>query len=191
MHKNKIYIVDFPILFETLYEINDYLNYNLYNLNYEDYLKKNEDNKNSLFIIKKPNTTEKKNFDIQNKFYLNNLPIKLNELTQQINIFFLKSVYQSNSQINFKNYNLNLNDKIIKSDKKKLKLTEKEVKIITFLLSHKTPQKTLVLQKEIWGYEESLETHTVETHIYRLRKKIDDCFNDPDFLKKNRNGYLL
>ena len=191
MHKNKIYIVDFPILFETLYEINDYLNYNLYNLNYEDYLKKNEDNKNSLFIIKKPNTTEKKNFDIQNKFYLNNLPVKLNELTQQINIFFLKSVYQSNSQINFKNYNLNLNDKIIKSDKKKLKLTEKEVKIIIFLLSHKTPQKTLVLQKEIWGYEESLETHTVETHIYRLRKKIDDCFNDPDFLKKNRNGYLL
>tara|TARA_B110000503_G_scaffold59939_1_gene95422 strand:+ start:1722 stop:2297 length:576 start_codon:yes stop_codon:yes gene_type:complete len=191
MQKKKIYIVDFPILFETLYEINIYLNYNLYNLNYEDYSKKSADNKNSLFIIKKPNTFEKKNFDIQNKFYLNNLPIKLNELILKINIFFLKSVYQSNSQINFKNYNLNLNDKIIKSDKKKLKLTEKEVKIITFLLSHKTPQKTLVLQKEIWGYKQSLETHTVETHIYRLRKKIDDCFNDPDFLKKNRNGYLL
>jgi len=191
MNKNKIYIVDFPILFETLYEINIYLNYNLYNLNYDDYLKKNEDNKNSLFIIKKPNTIIKKNFDTQNKFYLSNLPIKLNKLIQKINIFFLKSVYQSNSQVNFKNYNLNLNDKIIKLDKKKLKLTEKEVKIITFLLSHKTPQKILVLQKEIWGYEESLETHTVETHIYRLRKKIDDCFNDPDFLKKNRNGYLL
>jgi len=191
MYKKKIYIVDFPVLFETLYEINIYLNYNLYNLNYEDYSKKSADNKNSLFIIKKPNTFEKKNFDIQNKFYLNNLPIKLNELIQKINIFFLKSVYQSNSQINFKNYNLNLNDKIIKSDKKKLKLTEKEVKIITFLLSHKTPQKTLVLQKEIWGYGQSLETHTVETHIYRLRKKIADCFNDPDFLKKNRNGYLL
>ena len=191
MHKNKIYIVDFPILFETLYEINIYLNYNLYNLNYDDYLKKNEDDKNSLFIIKKSNIIEKKKFDTQNKFYLNNLPIKLNKLIQKINIFFLKSVYQSNSQVNFKNYNLNLNDKIIKLDKKKLKLTEKEVKIITFLLSHKTPQKILVLQKEIWGYEESLETHTVETHIYRLRKKIDDCFNDPDFLKKNRNGYLL
>jgi len=191
MYKKKIYIVDFPVLFETLYEINIYLNYKLYNLNYEDYTKKSADNKNSLFIIKKPNTFEKKNFDIQNKFYLNNLPIKLNELIQKINIFFLKSVYQSNSQINFKNYNLNLNDKIIKSDKKKLKLTEKEVKIITFLLSHKTPQKTLVLQKEIWGYGQSLETHTVETHIYRLRKKIADCFNDPDFLKKNRNGYLL
>ena len=191
MLKKKIYIVDFLVLFETLYEINIYLNYNLYNLNYEDYSKKSADNKNSLFIIKKPNTFEKKNFDIQNKFYLNNLPIKLNELILKINIFFLKSVYQSNSQINFKNYNLNLNDKIIKSDKKKLKLTEKEVKIITFLLSHKTPQKTLVLQKEIWGYKQSLETHTVETHIYRLRKKIDDCFNDPDFLKKNRNGYLL
>jgi len=191
MNKNKIYIVDFPILFETLYEINIYLNYNLYNLNYDDYLKKNEDNKNSLFIIKKSNIVEKKNFDTQNKFYLSNLPIKLNKLIQKINIFFLKSVYQSNSQVNFKNYNLNLNDKIIKLDKKKLKLTEKEVKIITFLLSHKTPQKILVLQKEIWGYEESLETHTVETHIYRLRKKIDDCFNDPDFLKKNRNGYLL
>ena len=61
MHKNKIYIVDFPILFETLYEINIYLNYNLYNLNYDDYLKKNEDNKNSLFIIKKSNIIEKKN----------------------------------------------------------------------------------------------------------------------------------
>ena len=55
----------------------------------------------------------------------------------------------------------------------------------------KTPQKTSILQKEIWGYGQDLETHTVETHIYRLRKKIKDYFNDATFLKKNKNGYLL
>ena len=104
---------------------------------------------------------------------------------------FLKTVYQSNSKIFFKKYLLNLNNKTINLNEKKLKLTEKEIKIILFLLTKKIPQKTPVLQKEIWGYSQDLETHTVETHIYRLRKKINNYFNDSTFLKKNKNGYLL
>jgi DNA-binding response OmpR family regulator len=128
---------------------------------------------------------------LQNNLIFDDLPININKLIEKINIFFLKSVYQSNSQIYFKDYILNLNNKTIFLNKKKLKLAEKEVKIILFLLSEKTPQKTSVLQKKIWGYRQDLETHTVETHIYRLRKKIKNHFNDATFLKKNKNGYLL
>ena len=129
--------------------------------------------------------------DFNNILIFNKLPIYINKIVEKINISFLKSVYQFNSQISFKDYILNLNDKTMNLKSKKLRLTEKEVNIITFLFTKKIPQKTSILQKEIWGYDQNLETHTVETHIYRLRKKINNFFNDPTILKKNKDGYLL
>lgn len=192
MHKKNIYLVEFKQLFEILYEINSFLNYNLYELDYKNYLiMKNLNKDNSLFLFKNTDLLEKKNSNFKNVLILDDLPIYVNKLIEKINIFFLKSVYQSNSQIYFKKYILNLNNKTINLNEKNLKLTEKEVKIILFLLSKKIPQKTSVLQKEIWGYGQDLETHTVETHIYRLRKKINNYFNDSTFLKKNKEGYLL
>ena len=192
MYKKKIYLVEFTQLFEILYEINSFLNYNLNEINYNDYLnKKDLDNNNSLFLFKNTKFLETKDLKFKNNLILYDLPININKLVEKINIFFLKNIYRSNSQIYFKKYILNLNNKIINLKEKKLKLTEKEVKIILFLLAKKIPQKTAVLQKKIWGYRQDLETHTVETHIYRLRKKIKDQFNDSTFLKKNKNGYLL
>ena len=192
MHKKNIYLVEFKQLFEILYEINSFLNYNLYELDYKNYLiMKNLNKDNSLFLFKNTDLLEKKNSNFKNVLILDDLPIYVNKLIEKINIFFLKSVYQSNSQIYFKKYILNLNNKTINLNEKNLKLTEKEVKIILFLISKKIPQKTSVLQKEIWVYGQDLETHTVETHIYRLRKKINNYFNDSTFLKKNKNGYLL
>ena len=187
-----IYIVEFKKLFEILYEINNFLNYNLHEVNYKSFLiKKNQKNSNSLFIFKNSDFLKKNDIYFNNILIFNKLPIYINKIVEKINISFLKSVYQFNSQISFKNYILNLNDKTINLKSKKLRLTEKEINIITFLLKKKIPQKTSILQKEIWGYNQSLETHTVETHIYRLRKKINNFFNDPTILKKNKDGYLL
>lgn len=192
MHKKNIYLVEFKQLFTILNEINDFLNYNIYEIDYKNYLV-NQDlhNNDSLFLFKNKDFLEKKKLKFKNNLILDDLPIHINKLIEKINIFFLKTVYQSNSKIFFKKYLLNLNNKTINLNEKKLKLTEKEIKIILFLLTKKIPQKTPVLQKEIWGYSQDLETHTVETHIYRLRKKINNYFNDSTFLKKNKNGYLL
>ena len=63
--------------------------------------------------------------------------------------------------------------------------------LILFLKSKSEPQKSEVLQKEVWGYLSELETHTVETHVYRLRKKIKDIFNDENFLISQKNGYTV
>ena len=192
MYKKNIYLVEFKQFYKILYEINNFLNYNLFDVSYKDYLiKRDLNNDNSLFLFQNEELLNKNDFKFENILILSDLPIHINELTEKINIFFLKSVYQSNSQIYFKKYILNLNSKIIILNEKKLKLTEKEVKIILFLLSKNIPQKSSVLQKEIWGYGQNLETHTVETHIYRLRKKIKNYFNDSTFLKKNKKGYLL
>ena len=192
MLKKNIYLVEFKQLFTILNEINNFLNYNIYEVDYKNYLVNQDiDSNNSLFLFKNNDFLKKKKLKFKNNLILDDLPIHINKLIEKINISFLKTVYQSNSKIFFKKYFLNLNNKTINLNEKKLKLTEKEMKIILFLLTKKIPQKTPVLQKEIWGYSQDLETHTVETHIYRLRKKINNYFNDSTFLKKNKNGYFL
>jgi DNA-binding response OmpR family regulator len=84
-----------------------------------------------------------------------------------------------------------LNSRIISNESNNLKLTEKEINVIVFLSKNKKPQKVNVLQNEVWGYSSELETHTVETHIYRLRKKISDKFKDDNFIVSKNNGYII
>ncbi|MDB9821045.1 helix-turn-helix domain-containing protein, partial [Candidatus Pelagibacter sp.] len=103
----------------------------------------------------------------------------------------IKQKYSFQSKLNIKNYILNLNSRIISSLNKELKLTEKEVDIIMFLNENKIPQSIKVLQNKVWGHLFKLETHTVETHIYRLRKKIKDQFNDDNFITSHDAGYLI
>ena len=86
---------------------------------------------------------------------------------------------------------MDLNSRIISKDKNKLKLTEREMEIIIFLNESKIAQKIIDLQNKVWGYSSELETHTVETHVYRLRKKISDSFNDEQFLISTDEGYLI
>jgi len=86
---------------------------------------------------------------------------------------------------------LDLNSRTISREKVDLKLTEKEIEIILFLKDQKEPQNILKLQKEVWGYSDDIETHTVETHVYRLRKKLKDTFQDDNFLKSLKEGYKI
>jgi DNA-binding response OmpR family regulator len=73
----------------------------------------------------------------------------------------------------------------------KLKLTEKEISIILYLFKKKTPISIKELKKNVWQYHSGIETHTVETHIYRLRKKIDKTFNDKNFILSKKDGYQI
>jgi DNA-binding response OmpR family regulator len=73
----------------------------------------------------------------------------------------------------------------------KLKLTEKEINTINYLSKSNKPVSIDELQAKVWSYQSDIETHTVETHIYRLRKKILNSFNDKEFIISKKNGYQI
>ena len=75
--------------------------------------------------------------------------------------------------------------------KKKLKLTEKEIDTILYLSKNGRSISVGELQKEVWGYQSELETHTVETHVHRLRKKIKEKFNDNNLIVSTKDGYQI
>ena len=88
-------------------------------------------------------------------------------------------------------YDINLNSKEICKNNLILKLTEKEIDFILFLKKKNSPQNVDSILHSVWGYSPNLETHTVETHVHRLRKKFSDTFNDNNFIKINKNGYYI
>ena len=196
MLKQNIYILNFDELYEIFNEVKSVLNFNISKISNLDLQKLNEANNSNfkdsilITIFNKKNfkisTIDEKEFSI-----IENLPIPLPNLIEKINIFFLKIKFNSLNKIYIKNYNINLNSRTIYNDDVETSLTEKEVQIIVFLLEKKTPQKISKLQSEIWNFSKDLETHTVETHIYRLRKKIKTIFGDDKFILSSKNGYYL
>ena len=198
MIKQNINIIVFQILYNILYEVRENLIFELYNYKNESEFiqslkKKDLKTGNSLVIIKSDNKllTENSLIDKRTIYQFNSLPLRIDELIQKINIQLIKQKYNFQSQIHLKKYTLNLNSRKIINHDKNLKLTEKEIGIILFLNENKIPQNIQILQNEVWGYSSELETHTVETHIYRLRKKMKDTFNDDNFILSNDKGYLI
>ena len=122
---------------------------------------------------------------------MNNFPLPYNKLTELINIQLIKLRFNHQSRISIKGYELNLNSKFLSKDNLSLRLTEKEIEIIQYLSETRTTHDVLDLQKNIWGYSAEMETHTVETHIYRFRKKISNKFNDDNFILSHQNGYFI
>ena len=88
-------------------------------------------------------------------------------------------------------YKINLNSRKMFDEKNELNLTEKEADIIVFLKDSEKPVTIKQLQTNVWGHNSKLETHTVETHIYRLRKKISDTFKNNDFIISTKSGYNI
>ena len=183
----KLIIFQNKELFKILNEINENFEFKLEFCEKEKDLK-SLDNKNSkdYLVISK-----KKIFNLTNQIIIDKFPININELNQILNINFLKSKFTEQSKIILGNYNLDLNSRILKHDLNELELTEKECSILIFLKQSKQPVKINELQEKVWGYNSVLETHTVETHIYRLRKKISDRFADNEFVESSKNGYFL
>ena len=120
-----------------------------------------------------------------------NCPFQLNNFVERINVIFLKNKFLNNSNLNILNYEINLNSKEILRDGRKLKLTEREINFILFLKNSNSPQNIKSILKSVWKYSPNLETHTVETHVHRLRKKFFSHFKDDNFIKINKKGYFI
>ena len=194
MIKQNIFIINYNSLYEILNEIKDNLSFNVKNyLSEDDFIENSTlDIKNSLIISRSKNKLlSDKKIDNKNFLDLSLFPISLNKLVELINIQLIKLKFNHQSKFNIKNYELNLNSKFISKSDLSLKLTEKEIEIILYLNETKTKHDVADLQKNIWGYSVDMETHTVETHIYRLRKKISDKFNDENFILSRENAYFI
>ena len=194
MINQNIFIINFSSLYEILYEIKHDLLFDIKNYDNEDNLLKNQNLnlKNSLIISKSyKNLLSIKDLSKANFFDLNLLPMSLTKLIELINIQLIKLKFNNQSKINIRDYELNLNSKFISKSDLNLKLTEKEIGIILYLNESNNDHQVHDLQKNIWGYSADMETHTVETHIYRLRKKIADKFNDENFILSGQNGYFI
>jgi len=113
------------------------------------------------------------------------------QFNQEIINVCKKFEFNNNSLINIKNYILDKNERILKKNNTFLKITEKEIDFIEFLNSSTKPLSRDFILKNIWNYSSDTDTHTVETHIYRLRQKIKDKFEDNNFIKNSKKGYSL
>ena len=184
MNNQTLVIYDFKILYQILAEIDEHISFNL--LNIKKISELNLKNENNYLII-----SNKKLKGFENQITINHYPIGIIKLIESINIKFLKKKYNQQSEIDLGLYKLNLNSRKIFNKDKSLDLTERESNIIIFLNNSKTPVKISKLQTEVWGHNSKLETHTVETHIYRLRKKINDIFSDNNFIKSSKLGYTI
>ena len=183
MNNQILVIYDFKILYEILKEIEIHINFNLINIKKIKELNlKAHDN----FLII---SNKKKN--VENQILVDQFPINVFKLIENINIKFLKKKFNQQSEIVIGDYKLNLNSRKIFNDGKSLNLTERESNIVIFLYNSKKPVKISKLQSEVWGHNSKLETHTVETHIYRLRKKINSIFEDKNFIKSSKFGYTI
>ena len=191
--KQNIFIINFNLLYEILEEIKENLSFGIIKYSEEDEFIQADpvDIKNSLIILRSDHKLLNKNISEKNLFYIENLPVSLNKLIESINIQLIKLKFNNKSKINIKNYELDLNSRLISKNNNNLKLTEKEIEIILYLIKNKMKHNVLDLQKNIWGYSSTMETHTVETHIYRLRKKISDKFNDGNLILSHKNGYFI
>ena len=146
----------------------------------------NLDNKSILKILASKNKSKASNYD----GFLN-LPTSLNEINSIVEQTISKKIFSKNSSILIKDYLLNKNEKKLIKDKNFIILTEKEIQLLDLFLAQNKPISKNKILSLVWNYSSEADTHTVETHIYRLRKKINDKFSDLKFILNNKEGYYL
>ena len=185
MNSKTLIIYDYQILFEILNEISESLNFKIIQSNKEEYNDLKLNFKNDHLVI-----SQKKIQGLNNVLILEEKPIKLRKLLEIININLLKNKFYKQSNIKIGKYSLDLNSRKIFLRDKNLDLTERETNLIVFINERKNVT-IKDLQKNVWDYSPNLETHTVETHIYRLRKKMSEVFGDENFILNTLNGYTI
>ena len=185
MNSRILIIYEYQILYQVFNEISESLNFEIIQSNERDLKELNYDQKNNYLII-----SEKKIEGVKNSLILDNLPIKFEKLIEIINIKFLKNKFLDQSHIKIGEYNLDLNSRKISFGNKSLNLTERETNLIIFIKDKKNVT-VKELQKKVWDYSSDLDTHTVETHIYRLRKKMKETFGNESFILNTSNGYSI
>ena len=186
MSNQNLIIYKFNLLYNILEELSVEINFNIIRLDSENVLIEQIKNVENYIII-----SNKKNLDNYNQLVLNELPISIFKLIEKINIEFIKLRFNNQSQIKISKYIIDLNSREMLFNNLKLKLTEKETNTIIYLSKQNIAVSVNELQENVWSYQSDIETHTVETHIYRLRKKIFNIFKDNDFIISKKNGYQI
>ncbi len=208
MHKLDVIILGPKNFFLTLNELSTHLKFNLYPITdnfdkktftdekillcHEEFIqnKKNlkflKDIKCTKILASIKHTTSEKVF---NDFI--KLPTSVKQLNDQIETSSAKKIFGINSSIKIKDYTLDKNEKKLNRNGKSLILTEKEIQLLELFLENSNPISKKKILSKVWHYSSSADTHTVETHIYRLRKKIIEIFSDESFILNSKDGYYL
>jgi DNA-binding winged helix-turn-helix (wHTH) protein len=186
MNFQNLIIYNFDVLYHILKELDEDLNFKILHISNEKTLNTEIEKLDDYLII-----TKKNNLNLKNSVFLESFPFKLSKLVEKLNIEFLKIKFNQQSKIIISNYTIDLNSRKISSNTSELKLTEKEINTILYLSKKKEPIHIKELEKAVWEYQSEIETHTVETHIYRLRKKIFNTFRDDNFLISKKDGYII
>jgi len=186
MNNQNIIVYRFNHLYQILKELEEDINFKIIEISDEKTLKNEIQNLNNYLII-----TKKQILKLNNQFVLSQLPIKIFKMIEKLNIEFLKHQFIEQSQVIINDYTIDINAREMSSKNVKLKLTEKEVNTIIYLSKINKPISINELQTQVWDYHSDIETHTVETHIYRLRKKISKNFLDDNFIISKNNGYQI
>ena len=118
-------------------------------------------------------------------------PLSIIDLNKKIVDLNTKKKFSANSSIQIKDYILDKNEKKLKKENLFIIITEKEIQLLELLFNKKKPIQKKDILEEVWKYASDADTHTVETHIYRLRKKIFDKFKDEKFILNKKDGYLI
>ena len=189
MNKQSILIFKLPELFKILNELKDHLDFNIFNFTEkQEFLNLNKKKyENYLVLTDIRNQIENEKFQLT----INKIPDSVHSIIEMINVSLLKQKYSEQSDIIIGQYSIDINSRSIKRNNEILKLTQREIQIILFLNESNSPQNVENLQKKVWGHNSNLETHTVETHIYRLRKKISEKFRDKNFINSTKKGYKI
>ena len=186
MSVQNLIIYKFSPLYQILEEISSDLNFNLTFVDNENSLNDKIKNFNHYLIA-----SNKRYSNIDAQIVLDNLPINIFKLIEKMNIEFLKQQFNNQSEFQINKYKIDLNSRELLLNSSKLKLTEKEINTIIYISKSNKPVSIDELQEKVWSYQSDIETHTVETHIYRLRKKILKTFNDNEFIISKKDGYHI
>ena len=144
----------------------------------------------TIFFLKDKSYLLKNKLSLLNFHQNLSLPVDILSFREILNILITKYSFFKKSKITINNYEIDSNQRIIKREGTKVKLTEKELELILFLNNHSGLEKSLLLKK-IWNHNSELETHAFETHLHRLRKKIERFFKDKKFIIEKNSLYYL
>ncbi len=196
MVNQKLYIINLNNFFDVINELKEHLDIDIFKYDERKFFldkfeKKEISLKNSIIIVPEDEYNSFLKYIKEDSLIKFRPPINFFRFLENLNVRFIQKSFQDQSSIKIKNFVLDTNSRTLKKNNKNLKLTEREIDMILFLKNAENPVNIATLEKEIWRYSSELETHTVETHIYRLRKKIKDEFGDDDLILSKKNGYIL
>ena len=186
MINQNIIIFKQKYLFEILKELEPELNLNISEASNEENIKEIIKDINNYLII-----TNKQILNLDNQLVINSKSIKISKLIELINVELMRKHFNDQSNVKIKQYTVDINSREIFKNNIQMKLTEKEINTIMYLFKKNKPISIDELEKNVWRYEADIDTHTVETHIYRLRKKILEKFDDEFFITSKKNGYEI